>query len=200
MSIGGELTYHRLFGEGFTANEEEIGGGDVTTFNAVVRASSDEHGQRRSRLRRNLPSNEKIDIWMVEIGQAQPTTRRRSPMKYACLIYFDPKKAFDGSPEAESVICDSMNQDLEMRKGGHVVYEAPLQLPEQAITLTVRDGKMSTTDGPFVEAREMLGGIVVLEARDLNDAVRIAATIPHARLGSVEVRPFVDFSKPRPKL
>jgi hypothetical protein len=68
------------------------------------------------------------------------------------------------------------------------------------MTLKVRDGKMSTTDGPVLETKEMLGGFVVVEARDLNEAVRVAAKIPLARVGSVEVRPFVDFSKPRPHL
>jgi hypothetical protein len=121
-------------------------------------------------------------------------------MRYACLIYFDPKKAFNQSPEAEEVLRDSMDPNNQVRTSGQVVMEAPLQLPDQAITLQVRDGKMSTTDGPFMETKEMLGGLVVIEARDLNEAVRVAAGIPLARLGSVEVRPFVDFSKPRPKL
>jgi hypothetical protein len=64
----------------------------------------------------------------------------------------------------------------------------------------VRDGKMAAVDGPFMETKEVLGGIVVIDVRDLNEAMRIAAGIPLARLGSVEVRPFVDFSKPRPTL
>jgi hypothetical protein len=68
------------------------------------------------------------------------------------------------------------------------------------MTVQVRDGKMSATDGPFMETKEMLAGFLVVEARDLNEAVRIAAGIPLARVGSVEVRPFVDFSKPRPRL
>lgn len=121
-------------------------------------------------------------------------------MRYACLVYFDPKNVFNQSPEAEAVLRDSMDPQLPLKTGGHMVEEMPLQLPEQAMTLQVRDGKMSTTDGPFMETKEMLGGIVVIEARDLNEAVRVAAGIPLARLGSVEVRPFVDFSKPRPKL
>jgi hypothetical protein len=68
------------------------------------------------------------------------------------------------------------------------------------MTVRVRDGKMSTTDGPFMETKEMLGGFLLIEARDLNEAVRIASGIPLAKLGAVEVRPIVDFSKPRPKL
>jgi hypothetical protein len=121
-------------------------------------------------------------------------------MRYACLLYFDPTLVFNQSPEAEEVLRDSLDPNNAVRAGGHIVTEAPLQLPDQAITLKVRDGKMSTTDGPFMETKEMLGGILVIEARDLNEAVRVAGTIPLARLGFVEVRPFVDFSKPRPKL
>ena len=121
-------------------------------------------------------------------------------MQYACLIYFDPRKVFDRSPEGEAVLRDCMDPDNELRASGCVVWETPLDLPEQAMTLQVRNGKMSTTDGPFMETREVLGGIVVLEARDLNEAVRIGAKIPLARIGSVEVRPLVDHSRPRPVL
>jgi hypothetical protein len=132
---------------------------------------------------------------------ATSSRRKGDPiMRYACLIYFDPKEVFNQSPEAEAVLRDSMDPNSELRAGGHIVAEGPLALPGEAITLQVRDGKMSTTDGPFMETKEMLGGFLVIEARDLNEAVRIAGTIPHARLGFVEVRPFVDFSKPRPKL
>jgi hypothetical protein len=81
-----------------------------------------------------------------------------------------------------------------------MVATEALQLPESAITIQVRDGKMSATDGPFMETKEVLGGFIVIEARDLNEAVRLAAGIPLARLGSVEVRPVVDFSQPRPTL
>ena len=68
------------------------------------------------------------------------------------------------------------------------------------MTLKVRDGKMSTTDGPYMETKEMLGGLIVIEARDLNEAARIAGGIPYAKLGSIEVRPLVDYSQPRPIL
>ena len=73
-------------------------------------------------------------------------------------------------------------------------------LPNEAVTVRVRDGKMSSVDGPFMETKEVLGGFILIEARDLNEAVRIGAGIPLAKLGSVEVRPVIDFSKPRPKL
>lgn len=121
-------------------------------------------------------------------------------MRYACLVYFDPRRAFSQTAESEEVLRDAGDPANALRASGQVVSEAPLQLPDQAITLRVQDGKLSTTDGPFMETKEMLGGIVIIEAKDLNDAVRVAALIPHARMGAIEVRPFVDFSKPRPRL
>jgi len=121
-------------------------------------------------------------------------------MRYACLIYFDPRKVFDRSPEAEAVLRAVGPHDGALKASGRMVSSVALQLPESARTVAVRDGKISTTDGPFVETKEMLGGLVVIEAADLDEAVRIAAGIPFATLGHVEVRPLVDFSAPRPKL
>jgi hypothetical protein len=121
-------------------------------------------------------------------------------MHYACLIYFDPQKVFNESPEGEAVLRDTGRFDSELKAGGHFVAGHALQLPQSAMTVRVRDGKVSTTDGPFMETKEMLGGLIVIEARDLNEAVRIASGIPYATIGSVEVRPLVDFSKPRPVL
>jgi hypothetical protein len=121
-------------------------------------------------------------------------------MRYACLVYFDPQQVFNQSPEAGAALRDSGPYNQALQASGHLVMEQALQLPDQAITVQVRDGKMSTTDGPFMETKEVLGGFIVIEARDLNEAVRLAAGIPLARLGRVEVRPVVDFSKPRPQL
>jgi hypothetical protein len=121
-------------------------------------------------------------------------------MRYACLIYFDPQNVFNQSQEAEAVLGATGAYNAELKSSGHMVMAEALQLPDQAMTVRVRDGKMSATDGPFMETKEVLGGFVVIEARDLNEAMRIGAGIPLARLGSVEVRPLVDYSKPRPKL
>jgi hypothetical protein len=121
-------------------------------------------------------------------------------MRYACLVYFDPKNVFNQSPEAEAVLASNAAYDAELKAGGHYLAAEALQLPNSAMTVRVRDGKMSATDGPFLETKEVLGGFIMIEARDLNEAVRIAAGIPLAKLGSVEVRPVVDFSKPRPQL
>lgn len=121
-------------------------------------------------------------------------------MRYACLIYYNPKTLFGGSPEANSVLAECTTYDEVLKASGHFVMGEALEMPDTAMTVQMRDGKMSSTDGPFMETREMLGGIVLIEARDLNEAARVAAGHPVARVGFVEVRPVVDFSTPPPQL
>jgi hypothetical protein len=121
-------------------------------------------------------------------------------MRYACLIYYDPKILFGGSPEANAVLAECTTYDAKLQESGHFVMGEALQLPESAMTVRVRAGKMSSVDGPFMETKEMLGGIVLIEARDLNEAARVASGHPLARLGSIEVRPLVDFSQAPPQL
>ena len=121
-------------------------------------------------------------------------------MQYHCLVYFDHREAFSGTPEANALLDEIGPHMAELTASGQVVMSQPLNVPDEAITVQVRDGKMSTTDGPFMETREVIGGLVLIEARDLNEAVRIAASFPHARVGHVEIRPVIDFSKPRPVL
>lgn len=121
-------------------------------------------------------------------------------MQYVCLVYFDPKTVFGGSPEADAMHAKIGPHTAELKASGRLVSAHPLALPSEAVTVRVRDDKPSMTDGPFMETKEILGGIVVVEARDLNEAAQIAASFPHASLGAVEVRPLVDFTKPRPRL
>ena len=121
-------------------------------------------------------------------------------MRYVCLIYFDPHQVFNGSPEAEAVLAELGPHAAELKASGHLVMGQPLTLPQEAMTVKVRDGKMSATDGPFMETKEMLGGFTLIEARDLNEAVQVAGRHPYAKLGFIEVRPVVDYSKPRPRL
>ncbi|MGY4396912.1 hypothetical protein ACVWZA_002097 [Sphingomonas sp. UYAg733] len=121
-------------------------------------------------------------------------------MRYACLIYYHPQTLFGGSPEADAALAECSTYDVVLRESGHFVMGEALVFPEEAMTLQVRDGKMSTIDGPFMETKEILGGIVVIEAPDLNEAVRVASGHPLARIGSIEVRPVVDYSQPRPML
>ena len=121
-------------------------------------------------------------------------------MRYVCLIYFDPQKVFGPGPEGAAVLADVGPHNAALQASGQLVMAQPLTLPNEAMTVRVRDGKMAAVDGPFLETREMLGGFVMIEADDLNAAVQIAAGIPFARIGAVEVRPVVDYSKPRPQL
>ena len=120
--------------------------------------------------------------------------------RYACLIHYDPKVLFGGSPEANAALAECAGYDEVLKNQGAFVLGEALEMPETAMTVRVREGHTSATDGPFMESREMLGGIVLVEAADLNEALRLAAGHPLARIGAVEVRPLVDFSEPRPDL
>jgi hypothetical protein len=80
-----------------------------------------------------------------------------------------------------------------IRKSGQYLGGEALQPVSTATTVRVRNGRTSTTDGPFAETKEQLGGFYLIEARDLNDAIQVAARIPSARLGCVEVRPIMEF-------
>jgi hypothetical protein len=119
-------------------------------------------------------------------------------MRYACLVYIDPATVFDGSPESNSVLDEAGAHSQQLMQRG-VAAEA-LTLPSDAVTVRVRNGKMRRTDGPFMETKEVLAGFVLIEAADMSAAVAMAAANPMAKLGAVEVRPLVDFSKPRPVL
>ena len=128
------------------------------------------------------------------------TTNEEPVMRFACLVYFDPKTMFGQSPEANAVLAETGPYNNELAASGHRLSGEALVLPDEATTVRVRNGKMSATDGPFMETKEVLGGFIMIEARDIDEAVQLAAKNPMARLGSIEVRPIVDFSKPRPTL
>jgi len=117
-------------------------------------------------------------------------------MKYLCMIYDDESK-WDKMSKAEA---DSMMGEYNaftesIKKSGNYVGGEALQPTATATTVRVRNGKIATTDGPFVETKEQLGGYYLVEAKDLNEAIAIAARIPSARLGGIEVRPLIDWSK-----
>ena len=119
-------------------------------------------------------------------------------MRYACLVYIEPAVAFNGSPESNAIL-DEAGPAAQKLVAQGFISEA-LTLPSEAVTIRIRNGKMRKTDGPFMETKEVLAGLIIVEANDMDAAIAIAATNPMAKLGSVEVRPLVDFSKPRPKL
>ncbi len=115
-------------------------------------------------------------------------------MKYLCLIY-DEEKTVAGMSKAEgdAFMGEYFAFTEGIKKSGHYVGGEALKPVHTATTVRVRNGKMSTTDGPFAETKEQLGGYYLIEARDLNDAIQIAAKIPSARFGSIEVRPVEVF-------
>jgi hypothetical protein len=117
-------------------------------------------------------------------------------MKYLCLIYDDEKKVAEMPPsEGEAFMGEYFAFTEGIRQSGHYVAGEALESVSTATTVRVRNGKVSTTDGPFAETKEQLGGFYLIEARDLNDAIQVAARIPSAKIGSVEVRPVVDFGE-----
>jgi hypothetical protein len=115
-------------------------------------------------------------------------------MKYLCLICAEPKAMMEGMREdvAEKHFDEYREFTEDIRKSGHLIACNRLQLPTAAKTVRVRDGKIAATDGPFAETKEQLGGYYLIEARDQAEAIAIAAKIPGARFGCVEVRPVAE--------
>jgi hypothetical protein len=118
-------------------------------------------------------------------------------MKYLCLIYEDETRWAGLTPgEAEAYIAECMAAQASIQAGGHFLAGEALNLTATATTVRVRNGRLSATDGPFAETKEQLGGFYLVEASDMDEAIRVAAQIPSARTGSIEVRPVVDFGEP----
>jgi hypothetical protein len=119
-------------------------------------------------------------------------------MQYLCLVYADEARlAAMPQREIDALIDETNANNEELRSSGHLLLAQALEQVDGAVTVRVRDGRLSATAGPFAETVEQLGGFLLIEARDLNEAVRIAGRIPSARLGSVEVRPVIDLSRER---
>jgi hypothetical protein len=112
------------------------------------------------------------------------------------LIY-ENEKAWESmpQPETEAIMGEYFAFTEGIRSKGQLVAGEALHPTATATTVRVRNGKISTTDGPYVETKEQLGGFYLVDAADLNEAIQIASRIPSARFGGVEVRPVVDFSK-----
>jgi hypothetical protein len=120
--------------------------------------------------------------------------RENTTMKYLCLIYENEQDWASLSEDQGNAILQEYHAFTDAyRKSGHVLAGDALQPTQTATTVRVRNGKLSTTDGPFAETREQLGGYYLVEAKDLNEAIQIAAKIPAARNGSIEVRPIMEF-------
>jgi hypothetical protein len=104
-------------------------------------------------------------------------------MKYLCLVYLEQGK-LHAVPDSECQACGD-----GFRQSGLLLAAEALQSVETATTVRIRNGTLSVTDGPFTETKEQLAGFYLIDARDLNEAIQVAAKIPPAREGSIEVRP-----------
>jgi hypothetical protein len=118
-------------------------------------------------------------------------------MRYLCLIYEDEKWWAKATEADMKKGMDEYNAFTEsIRKNGNYVGGEALQPTNTAKSVRVRNGKISTTDGPYVETKEQLGGYYLINAKDLNDAVQVASRIPGAKNGTIEVRPIMEFNQP----
>ena len=114
-------------------------------------------------------------------------------MKYLCLIY-DNESEWQKFPKEvqDKYMGEYMAFGDSIKKSGQYVGANQLQPSHTATVVRARNGKVSTTDGPFVETKEQLGGYYLIDAKDLNDAIQVASRIPSARFGAIEVRPVVE--------
>jgi hypothetical protein len=118
-------------------------------------------------------------------------------MKYVCLGYYD-KSKFESMTEGErhAMFDTCFEYDDHLRANGHWSGGEPLQSSETALTLYWKNGKVATTDGPYVETKEQLGGFLVLEARDMNQAIQLMAQHPALTYGNIfEIRPAGDMNE-----
>jgi hypothetical protein len=117
-------------------------------------------------------------------------------MKYICLGYIEPNK-FENLSETDrnAMMDECFAYDDELRKGGHFAGGEALQGPPCAATLRWKDGKVSITDGPYAETKEQIGGILILEARDLNHAIQLMSKHPGVKAGPFEIRPAGDLTE-----
>jgi hypothetical protein len=118
-------------------------------------------------------------------------------MKFLCLVHEEPDNGLgpQTESEAQALVNEHLDYDETLRQHGHWITAQALQPVETATTIRVRNGKISITDGPFAETKEVLGGFVLIEARDMDEAIQIAAGIPSARMGFIHVRRVYEFEK-----
>jgi len=117
-------------------------------------------------------------------------------MKYICLGYIAPNK-FENLSETDrnAMVDECFTYDDELRAKGHFAGGEALQPPQTAATLRWENGKVAITDGPYAETKEQIGGILILEARDLNHAIQIMSKHPGVKAGLFEIRPAADLSE-----
>lgn len=116
-------------------------------------------------------------------------------MKFMLLVHHD-EAAFDklGEDTQRAMLAESIALTHQLHANGQYLSASPLQPAATAVIVRVREGKPIVTDGPFIETREQIAGYFLIEARDFNDAINIAAKVPGARIGPVEVRPLIEIA------
>jgi hypothetical protein len=119
------------------------------------------------------------------------------PMKFLCIICAEKVMEHMDPADAERHYDEYAEFTSSIRRSGHLIASNRLMPPETAKTVRVRNGKASTTDGPFAETKELFGGYYLIEAKDLDEAVRVASRIPGASRGCVEVRPVAEDERTR---
>lgn len=116
-------------------------------------------------------------------------------MKFMCLVHFEAADFAGITEEQGRQLTDrTIEQDRDLRRRGKLVFARPLDEPQRAVTVRVRKGKVRRKDGPFAEAKEWVGGFLIIEAADMDEAVSIAAECEIARYGAIEVRALVEQS------
>jgi hypothetical protein len=117
-------------------------------------------------------------------------------MRFLCLVYHEEEKlAALSQDEMDSLVGACMRWTEQLEQGGHHVLSAGLQSVRSAATVRIRNGALRVTDGPFAETKEFLGGFTLIDARDLDEALELAAKFPSAVIGSMEVRPLMEPAK-----
>lgn len=119
-------------------------------------------------------------------------------MKYLCMVFYDEKNLNALSErELQALTDESLAHDEGLKKSGHFIAAQALESVDAATTVRVRGGKVSVTDGPFAETNEQIGGFLLIEAQDLNEAIQLASKVPPIRLGGIEVRPVKEIRSSR---
>jgi hypothetical protein len=125
-------------------------------------------------------------------GPVHPAAEESSNVKYLCLVYEEAKVDAVSGHESATLTDEDREYLAELQVSGHCLASARLQPAESAATVRVRNGSVFISDALFAGVKERLGGFHLIDARDLNDAIRIAAKMPWARLGWIEVRPLEE--------
>ena len=116
-------------------------------------------------------------------------------MKYLCFGYLDEKLWGTKSESEQKAMIDAcFSYDEELRRNGNWVGGEGIQGPDNATTLRYQNGKVAVTDGPYAETKELLGGLLILEARDLNHAIQLISKHPGVKMGTWEIRPVQDIT------